>query len=199
MTTRVLSQIYRGAVREVSLKLWLVKTIGVGAFVILTSLGAFVRVQLPFTPVPITLQVFFVLLSGAILGPRLGGLSQGLYLLIGVVGLPIFAGASGGLAYLFGPTGGYLVGFCVASLVVGRLMWLIKRRPTFITCWAIMIVGVAVIYVFGCSWLAFITKLGIAKAFGLGVLPFIPIDLIKVLAAAWFYSLISHRARQLFS
>jgi len=80
--------------------------IGVCFFLPLTALGAFVRVPLPFTPVPITLQTFFVLLSGAFLGRRSGSLTQLLYLVMGVCGAPIFTGAASGWIYLLGPTGG---------------------------------------------------------------------------------------------
>jgi len=106
--------------------------LGVSIFVVLTSLGAFVRIPLGFTPVPLTLQTFFVLLSGAILGSNLGLFSQAGYLLLGAAGLPIFSGAGSGLLYLFGPTAGYLWGFIIASFVVGRLInsHLLKAKLT---------------------------------------------------------------------
>src|SRR5574341_1526984 len=100
-------------------------TIGVVAFVIMTALGAHVRIPLPFMPVPITLQTFFVHLAGATLGPALGPVSQALYVLAGAAGLPVFAGGTGGLAYLVkGATTGYLLGFVVATALVG---WLIRQ------------------------------------------------------------------------
>ncbi|MBI4972331.1 MAG: biotin transporter BioY, partial [Candidatus Omnitrophica bacterium] len=96
--------------------------IGVAVLVILTSLGAFVRIPLPFTPVPITLQTFFVLLSGAFLGSNLGAVTQLSYILLGVSGLPIFTAAGSGPLYLFGPTAGYLWGFVLASLFIGKFI-----------------------------------------------------------------------------
>ncbi|MCK4969289.1 MAG: biotin transporter BioY, partial [Thermoplasmata archaeon] len=84
-------------------------------FACLTGLGAFMRVYTPWTPVPFTAQVFFVLLSGTVLGSRYGGLSQMMYVLLGVLGVPWFAGGEGGYDYVVGATGGYLVGFVLAA------------------------------------------------------------------------------------
>ena len=108
------------------------RTIGVFIFVILTSLGAFVRIPLWFTPVPLTLQTFFVLLSGAILGANLGALSQIVYIILGASGISIFANAGSGLIYLSGPTGGYILGFVFASFLIGRLIRLYPRAGMFL-------------------------------------------------------------------
>ncbi|MCH7819743.1 MAG: biotin transporter BioY, partial [Candidatus Marinimicrobia bacterium] len=86
----------------------------VGGFALLTALGALIRIPLPFTPIPITLQTFFVLLAGAMLGSKRGTLSQMVYVFAGAAGIPIFAGMSSGLALLAGPTGGFLAGFLLA-------------------------------------------------------------------------------------
>ena len=88
--------------REVILNRTICRIIGVSAFVILTMLGAFVRIPLPFTPVPITLQTFFVLLSGLFLGQNLGGIAQLSYVLLGITGLPVFTGTGNGISYLLG-------------------------------------------------------------------------------------------------
>jgi biotin transport system substrate-specific component len=85
-----------------------------------TAMGAYIMIPLP--PVPITLQTLFVVLAGALLGGRLGALSQVVYLLLGIIGLPVFHGGKGGLGILLGPTGGYLVGFIAAAYVVGKLI-----------------------------------------------------------------------------
>ena len=90
----------------------------VALFALLIAVGAHIRI--PLEPVPITLQTLFVLLAGAIAGPALGTLSQGLYVAGGVFGIPILAGSVAGLAVLSGPTGGYLVGFAAAAWFVGR-------------------------------------------------------------------------------
>jgi len=155
---------------------------GVSIFVILTSLGAFVRIPLPFTPVPITLQTLFVLLSGVILGSKLGGISQFSYLFLGALGLPIFAGASGGLPYLVGPTGGYIIGFVLAACITGKIARKLKNNLFHIIL--AMSLGTVVIYLAGGLGLACILKIGIREIFYLGIAPFIPGDIIKLITAA---------------
>lgn len=86
-----------------------------------TAVGAFIAIPLPFSPVPIVLQNFFILLIALVLGPRMGTASVALYLLLGALGLPVFAGGKGGFAHFFGPTGGYLVGFLLAAWITGVL------------------------------------------------------------------------------
>ena len=96
-------------------------SLGVVFFVLATAFGAYVRIPLPGNPVPITLQTMFVLLAGAVLGKRLGPLSQAGYILLGVLGIPVFQNFSFGMPYIFGPTGGYLAGFVLAAYFLGRL------------------------------------------------------------------------------
>lgn len=150
------------------------------AFALLTAIGALLRVPLPFTPVPITLQTFFVLLAGALLGSRRGPLSQAAYLTLGAMGLPVFAA---GTAALLGPTGGYLVGFVLASLVVG---WLTRgpRGRSFVQTVLAMTLGLAVIYLTGALQLAVLTKVGPREAVSMGILPFLLGDAAKLAAAA---------------
>ena len=128
MFTKCLSQVWLLGKRDVILDRRVCAVIGVGGFILSTALGAYARIYLPFTPVPITLQTFFVLLSGAVLGKKLGGISQAGYVILGGIGLPLFAGM-GGIEYLFGPTGGYLIGFIVASWVIGKML---ERRKNFL-------------------------------------------------------------------
>ena len=128
---------------------------------------------------PVTLQLFFVLLSGLLLGARLGFLSQAIYLFMGTIGLPVFANFSGGIVYLYGPTGGYLLAFPIAALIVG---WISKKKNSFMNYLIASLAGVVIIYLFG--WL----RLGIfigdfKKAFAVGVIPFIAIDIAKALVA----------------
>ncbi|MEA1965229.1 MAG: biotin transporter BioY [Candidatus Aerophobetes bacterium] len=154
----------------------------VSIFVILTSLGAFVRIPLPFTPVPITLQTLFVLLSGVILGSRRGGISQFLYLFLGAIGLPIFAGASSGLLHLAGPTGGYIIGFVLAAFIIGKVAR--KSENNLFHIISAMSLGTVVIYLAGGVGLACTLKIGIKEIFYLGIAPFIPGDMIKLATAA---------------
>lgn len=153
-----------------------------------TALLAQVSIPLPFTPVPLTGQTFAVLLTGAALGSRRGLASMSLYLLLGGLGLPFFANGRSGLAYLSGPTFGYLFGFVIAAWLVGRLTergWERSLQTSLLP----FLAGMAIIYLCGAGWLSLL--LGMQKALLLGVLPFIVGDIIKialagvVLPAAW--------------
>jgi len=151
------------------------------AFSLLTALSAQAVFPLPWTPVPITGQTFGVLLTGALLGPRLGALSLALYLLEGGLGLPFFAGGAAGAARLAGPTGGYLLSYPFAAALVGWLAtrgW--DRRP--LTMLAAMLLGSVVIFALGAGWLAHFV--GPSHALTAGVLPFLPGDMVKALLAA---------------
>ncbi|MDW8060714.1 MAG: biotin transporter BioY [Thermomicrobium sp.] len=146
----------------------------------LTALAARIAIPLPFSPVPITGQTFAVLLVGAALGSRRGAASMALYVAEGLAGLPVFAGGAAGPGVLLGPTGGYLVGFIAAAFVTG---WLaergLDRRP--VTTALAMALGNLVIYLFGVSWLS--VFVGVAKAPLLGMVPFLPGDLLKIVLA----------------
>jgi len=171
--------------------------LGIGSFIAFTALGAFVRISLPFTPVPITLQTFFVLLAGALLGRRLGALSQLGYVFLGSLGLPIFAGATGGLIALFGPTGGYLLGFILAAYVIGRVLS-VKEKVNFGWVVLAMAIGSLIIYLLGAIHLALFVHLGVRKALLLGVVPFFPGDILKLFAASALYYKLQERAGQIF-
>jgi biotin transport system substrate-specific component len=145
------------------------------------ALLAQVKIPLPFTPVPLTGQTFAVLLVAAALGSWRGAVSLGLYTVLGLAGLPVFAGGAAGSYYAVGPTGGYLLGFVLAAWVVGRLAERgLDRRVR--TAWLPFLAGTLVIYLCGAGWLAL--SLGITKALALGVLPFLIGDGIKIVLAA---------------
>jgi biotin transport system substrate-specific component len=139
------------------------------------------KVQVPFYPVPMTLQTLAVLTLGALFGARLAAATVALYLGEGLIGLPVFAGAGAGPLYLVGPTGGYLVGFLLAAALVG---WLAERGWTrgWLLALAAMTLGHVVIFVVGFAWLAL--ALGAAKAWAVGVAPFAAATLAKTLLAA---------------
>jgi biotin transport system substrate-specific component len=145
------------------------------------ALFAQVRIPLPFTPVPITGQTFAVLLVGAALGAARGAGALMLYLLMGMTGLPVFAGGAAGLFHLTGPTGGYLIGFVIAAAAVGRMAehgWERSFRTSLIP----FSLGTLLIYLVGVPWLAL--YVGPQAAIQKGLLPFLPGDLIKLLLAA---------------
>lgn len=151
----------------------------VALFAALTAVSAQLSFALPFTAVPFTLQVLAVLLAGALLGPGWGALAMGVYLLLGAVGLPVFAQGQAGLGVLVGPTGGYLWSYPLAAAVVGGL-----TRGGLLRTALAMLAGLAVIYAGGAGWAILV----IGKAAGVvltgWVLPFIPYDLAKVFLAA---------------
>ncbi len=145
------------------------------------ALFAQVRIPLPFTPVPITGQTFAVLLIGAALGAQRGTAALLLYLSMGLSGLPVFAGGTGGLAHLAGPTGGYLIGFVLATYVIGRMAERGLER-TIRTSLLPFLLGTAIISLSGVSWLAI--YLGPVAAVQKGLLPFLIGDALKLLLAA---------------
>lgn len=147
----------------------------------LVALSAQVVVPLPFTPVPITGQTFGVLFVGALLGSRRGALALAAYLLEGAAGLPVFAGGGSTVAWLAGPTAGYLWSYPLAAWLTGRLAergW--DRRPA--TAAVALGAGNAVIYAVGLPWLAFFV--GFERVLAAGLLPFLPGDLVKIAVAA---------------
>jgi biotin transport system substrate-specific component len=161
------------------------RVVAVAAFVVAIALAAQIRVPVPFTPVPLTLQTGLVLLAGALLGPRLGAAAMLTYLTMGVGGLPVFAGGQLGLAYLLGPTGGYLLAFPAAALVAGYLARPGASRGILgaARLWAGLAVASMVILLSGAAWLAALTG-DLTGALALGVLPFLFGEVIKVTLAA---------------
>jgi biotin transport system substrate-specific component len=148
-------------------------------FAALTAVGAFLVI--PIGPVPIVLQNLFVLLTGLLLGVRWGLAGIGIYLLAGMMGLPVFAGGVGGIGRLAGPTGGYLVGYLPAVVVVGFVSEKTKHRMAGELI--ALVLGSVMVYVFGVSWLKILTGMSWAKCMTVGVLPFLPGDLVKIIAA----------------
>ncbi len=148
-------------------------------FAALIAVGALVA--LPFWgPVPFTLQVFFVLLAGLVLGPRLGAIAVTLYLLLGLIA-PVYAQGSSGLGTLLGPTGGYLLGFVAAASLAGMLAGRSRSRLRLIVAAGL---ALAPIYLLGTTWLAWQLHIGdVRTALLEGVMPFLPLDLAKVVAA----------------
>ncbi|WP_054696433.1 biotin transporter BioY [Syntrophomonas palmitatica] len=146
----------------------------------LTAVGAFIVI--PLQPVPITLQTFFTGLAGVLLGGYAGALSQIVYVLLGIIGLPVFAGGQAGLGTLFGPTGGYLIGFIAAAFVIGKIVEA-RRKGGLVWIALALIVGDMVIYTLGILQLCIIAHFSLAKALLAGVVPFLLGDLLKLLAA----------------
>jgi biotin transport system substrate-specific component len=148
----------------------------------LTAVGSFMVI--PLQPVPITLQTLFTGLAGVLLGAYTGALSQIVYVLLGIIGLPVFAGGKAGIGTLLGPSGGYIIGFIVAAFVIGKITE-VKRDAGM--AWIVMalIAGTLVIYLLGTLQLALVAHFSLIKAVLVGVVPFIAGDLLKIVVAAW--------------
>jgi biotin transport system substrate-specific component len=150
-------------------------------FAALTAVGAFIKIPIPISPVPITLQVFFVLLTGLVLGARWGGTSMVVYVMLGIIGLPVFSGGSSGPGILLGPTGGYIIGFVAGAFVTGLIYN--KANDSKTATIGAMIGGLAVIYLLGVMQLSFVANMTLQQAVAVGMLPFLIGDAIKIVAA----------------
>ncbi|MCE5298564.1 MAG: biotin transporter BioY [Methanoregulaceae archaeon] len=142
------------------------------AFAGLIALGSWISI--PFVPVPFTLQTLFVLLSGAVMR-RYAVLPTGLYVLMGILGIPVFHSGSAGLGILLGPTGGYILGFIPGAFVTGIFFEHRERAARVLG----IVLGDGVIFLCGMSWLSLSTGISPFNAFLIGVLPFIPGDIVK--------------------
>lgn len=150
-------------------------------FSLLTALSA--QIVIPVPPVPFTAQTFAVVLTGALLGSRLGAIAMIVYLIEGASGLPFFSGGSGGYWHLLGPTGGYLVAFPAAAYITGAFAeheW--DRR--FLTAVAAMAIGTLVILLAGWMWFSLVLRTSPALTVFDTVVKFIPGDVLKIVAAA---------------
>jgi biotin transport system substrate-specific component len=165
-----------------------VRALAIIGFAFATAVAAQIRVPLPGNPVPLTLQTAVVLLAGMRLGARDGALSQALYLGCGALGLPFFAGAAGA-AVLFGPTGGYLLGFVIAAYAAGA----IGSSRSFFRAWLIAFAASLLVFVPGVIQLQWFMGLSWTQALAMGVVPFILGDLVKVTLAATTHALVPRK------
>ena len=171
----------------------------VAMFTALMCVLAYVFLHLPISPVAISAQTFGVMLAGLVLQPKLAALSQALYLLVGTLGLPVFAGGASGIGMLIGPGGGYLWGFVIGAYVTAVMIRKAEEKAKKtgksielpMLALASFTGGVIVIYIIGALQMALVTQLPLRSVLAVGVLPFIPGDLTKVIAA----SLIARRLR----
>ncbi len=165
-----------------SRKLLLAKdAFSVCAFALLMVACANVRIHLFFTPVPITLQTFVVYMSVVLL-KRKAPLSQVLYIMMGAAGIPVFSNGGSGLLYLLGPTGGYILGFLVAALILG---YLVPKELNFARVFFTFLLVSVVIYSFGVTWLILLHKFSLSGAIVAGVLPFVIGEISKIVLATF--------------
>ena len=147
-------------------------------FTALIAVGAYLKI--PLGPVPLVLSNFFVILAGLVLGPKWAGSAVALYLLLGVLGLPVFAGG-GGLAYLAGPTGGFLFAFFPSAVIVGVISHSGRSRP--VKDIVALTAGVLVLYVTGVPWLKYSLKMSWGESLVLSMFPYLFGDVLKIAAA----------------
>ena len=171
--------------------------ISLGVFAALIAVGSYISIPLPFSPVPVSLQTLFVLLSGLFLGPVKGTLAVVLYLVLGSAGLPVFAGGTSGIARILGPTGGYLVGFIPGAFLAGFFYRLssmgscasetretVPRLRIVVSAGVAALLGTMGIYLLGVSWLKIQNQLTWNLALTYGLVPFLVGDGVKILVAA---------------
>jgi biotin transport system substrate-specific component len=145
----------------------------------LTAVGAYIHV--PIGPVPIVLSTLFVILSGLLLGSRWGPASMALYLLVGAIGIPVFAGGKGGFAHFLGPTGGYLFGYLISSWITGLISE--KSNRLLFRDVIAVVIGSLILYGCGVPWLKIVTQMSWPKALLVGMVPFLIGDAIKASVA----------------
>lgn len=184
-----------------------------GIFAAVTAICSLITIPLGFTPVPVNLGTLSVFLTGGILGKKYGTLSMAVYVLLGATGVPVFSGFRGGIGVLAGPTGGYIIGYIVAVLIIGLLMENTvktsgsssseselsaaekksspigssarkKRIPVVLACAAAMTAGLLICYALGTAWFMFSTSTPLWASLVSCVFPFLPGDAIKIAAAA---------------
>lgn len=157
------------------------KQIICGIFAAIIAILAQITVPLPFTAVPITMQIFAIVLAAVVLGGRLGAISVIIYILLGAIGVPVFAGFKGGFQTLIGPTGGYLISFPIVAAIIGYFSY--KYKKNYIVISLAGILALALCYFIGTAQLMFVANLDINKALMAGVIPFVPFDIVKIILA----------------
>ncbi|MHB0915752.1 MAG: biotin transporter BioY [Thermoleophilia bacterium] len=169
----------------------------VAMFAALTSVGAWIAFPLPFSPVPVAFANLFVLLAGVILGKWLGALSQVVYIMLGVIGIPVFAQFTAGPEVLVGPTGGYLVGYVLAAFVAGALVEHLPRSfPELARVPVSLVAGGLAIYLTGLPWLASYLDISFPAALVAGFYPYLPGDALKVVLATMLSASLLHQVPQ---
>lgn len=161
-----------------------------GLFAALISILAQISIPLPFTAVPFTLQNFGIIITGLILGSKCGLISTLIYLILGGIGIPVFTQFSAGIGVLFGPTGGYLLGYPIMAFIIGYIKE--KFNSNVLTAIS-MVIGLIVVYFLGTIMFSFITGNTIINSILYCVIPFIVVDLLKVILAYIVFQAISKR------
>ncbi|MEG2789609.1 MAG: biotin transporter BioY [Romboutsia sp.] len=146
-------------------------------FASITAILAQISIPIPFSTVPLTMQVFAVTISGVILGAKKGFISQLIYVMVGAIGIPIFAQMSGGLGIIFGYTGGFIISFPIIALLIGYVSEKYEKIPYIMIS---MILALCINYMIGTIWYSFIAGVSMIEGFIVCVAPFIISDIIKI-------------------
>lgn len=149
----------------------------------LLCVSSYISIQLPFSAVPITAQTLIVNLIALLLKPKKAGITVGIWILLGLVGLPVFSGGKGGFGVLAGPTGGYIIGYLVAVMIIALIRG--NKNKAIRNMISTIAVGIPVIYVIGVPWLKVVAGLDWKAAVITGLLPFIAGDIIKAVASVY--------------
>lgn len=155
-------------------------------FAAMTAVLSQISLILPFTPVPVNLAMLSVFMSGAMVGSKGGAVSQIVYVILGAIGIPVFAKLSAGVGIILGPTGGYIIGYIASAYITGYIIE--KTGKGFISYIFAMAIGLIACYLLGTIWFMIITGTMIYKALTLCVIPFIPGDMLKILAGSFLAS-----------
>lgn len=167
------------------------KLVLIGLMTSITCILGPISITMPISPVPITLGLFAIILSTYLLGAKYGTISCLIYMLLGFVGLPVFAGFVSGVGVLLGPTGGYLLGYLFITLLSD---FLLRDRKYHVILHALgVLIGLILCYVLGSVWLAGYMDISFQQALLIGVLPYIPVDIIKLFLAFTLGSVIRRR------
>ena len=142
------------------------------------------QVTIPLPLIPITGQTLAIGIVATILGSKQSSITVFVYLTLGLIGLPVFSHFTSGFGILFGPTGGYLLGFLPTAYLIG--LWLEKTSYTYIQAFIANMIGMCITLIFGAVWLKLITEISWYEAGVTGILPFLPVGIIKAFLAAWF-------------
>ncbi len=148
-------------------------------------------IAVPFSPVPISLGLFGILLTTCLLGAKLGTISCTLYLLLGIVGLPVFSGFTSGVGVILGPTGGYLIGYLFVAAFSD--LFLAKKKGSLPLHVTGILFGLVACYILGSFWLSYNMSIRFSQAVFIGAAPYIPFDLIKIALALWIGRLLRKR------
>ena len=162
----------------------------IALFVGLMAVGAWISI--PVGPVPVTLQTMVVFLAAALLGPARGATAVGIYILIGIMGLPVFSSFGAGSAVILGATGGYIAGFILSAIVTGAMISKLGRSVPALA--GSMLVGLAICYAFGTIWFMAMSGAALNYVLSVCVLPFILPDAVKIAAAIAIVKLVDHVA-----